>query len=278
MRKNSSIVSILAIGMVVIASVLGGVTTIIAEDEVDTSPAPNAADGSQEGAPDSRAAFTPGMYKVKASSVYVRTHASGLILGTLYNGHGMYISHRSGAWGWGHAFGNVNQAGWVLMQGDQGNYFQYVRSGGRPSGLTGPRDIRTERRLAYVDGSHQMLDSSSNPAAYSTYSFSARVKPRTSLSLYGNVRGNAPRDRRATLRAGTEVGVRYYPDRRYPWVVVQLKSSQPGGTGKAEWLIANLNGLNLTRPAAWYFLNTPNARNPCESRFQIKLSGGCYSR
>jgi hypothetical protein len=189
----------------------------------------------------------PGAYTVTAEDVFVRSHPMGLVTGTLQQGDTFYASEVHGEWAWGHAYGHVDQPGWMLIRNHQEGdgdrtYATRVRTAAESyeprAARTGPRLLHHDRDLHYIRSARDM-DGAWN------YSFPGLVRD-GGIQLYSNYSTeHGARDPALRMPADTEIGVRYLVDDE--WAMLQVKSTTTPD-GRARWLFGRVDALDLHDP------------------------------
>lgn len=154
----------------------------------------------------------PGTYEVLAENVYLRTHPSGLVRGTLFEGDRMYIQFLSPkGWAWGHAYGHADKPGW-LMFSRHNPLLGKVASDAPPKGLPPRTDL--SRGIDFRDGAERDRE------GHDRWTDPATIR-RSSAKMYANYSPETgPTDPIPGVdpQRGDPIGVRYRYDDE--WVVV----------------------------------------------------------
>lgn len=165
------------------------------------------------------------VYEVTSKDVYVRTHAMGLVEGTLYKGQKFiaeYVSSKG--WAWGYAKGHANKPGWMPLASKTHHNVKRV-------GTTDAHPVGAPTNLAKSEQIHYRHKK--------PYTLRAKVKKGHSLTLFGNYsKGKGPSDKIMTLKPGEKLGFRYKlnkdwavgfkkaPHTRPIWGIFRLKDAQ----------------------------------------------------
>jgi hypothetical protein len=173
-------------------------------------------------------AKNPVVYKVKADDVYVRTHAMGLVKGTLHRGDEFvaeYVSDKG--WAWGYAEGHVDKKGWMPL--GSGKKANVKRTNERP-----PSDWHSQ------GAPHNLAKGHIHYSHHKPYTQKAKVKPGHTVTMYGNWSPTkGPSDKVMTLGDKDHVNLRYKLNKHWGVAFRDVKGDRP------RWGFVRLDDIQL---------------------------------
>lgn len=203
--------------------------------------------------PDGQVWQGPGVYKIKANDVYLRTHELGLVSGLVKKGDEFVaLDHKKG-WLFGYARGDADKLGWIPVGSSQVTPGKHRRpkgvEGTTKANLTPSRALTDAEKQRFADDPMrrqnkkiEYVTSAESQKKGTEYSFPTTVKA-GGVQLHENYsKDEGPSGELLKLDPRTEIGVRYVIDDK--WVVVQLKSTN-APDGKARWAIADASQLDF---------------------------------
>lgn len=182
----------------------------------------------------------PRIYEVKASSVYLRTKAMGLVTGTLKRGQEFVATYvTEGGWAWGHAEGHADKWGWIPLgsRNKTGRSHANVARTGEhaPRGLhvQAHRDQSVGRKFT------TKRDVDADPTGRTHYTEKATVLRQT--GFYANVHGGQGLDRMGTFSKGDTIRARYNYNDEFAVVLVSKGKDDPN----ARWGFVRRDDLEV---------------------------------